>query len=69
MSPRYYIISALIVFGVTAAVSYWKQKRGVRAIAIVLVQVTGVFLAILAAMVGFAKLLAVLGVAQSGFFL
>jgi heme/copper-type cytochrome/quinol oxidase subunit 1 len=67
MSPRYYIISALLVFGVTAGISLWKQKRTKREIAIVLGQVILSFAVILGTVTGVATLMEVLGIAQSGF--
>ena len=69
MSPRYYIISAVIVLGLTAAISYWKQKRTAREIFIVLFQVAAALALLLGMVIGLAKLLEVLGIAQSGFIL
>jgi len=67
MSLRYYIISALLVFSVTAGISVWKQKRTKREIGIVLGQVVLSFAVILGTVAGVAKLMEVLGIAQSGF--
>ena len=69
MSPRYYLITALLVFGSTLAISVWKQKRTVKEILMVLGQVLVAFVLIIGIVVGFAKLLEILGVAQSGFLL
>ena len=67
MSPRYYIITALLVFALTAGISLWKQKRTKREIAVVLGQVILSLALILGTVVGVAKLMEVLGIAQSGF--
>ncbi len=67
MSPRYYIISALLVFGLTAGISYWQQKRTKREIAIVLGQVILGLAVIFGVVAGAAKLMVELGIAQSGF--
>jgi hypothetical protein len=67
MSPRYYIITALLVFGLTAGISYWKKIRTKREIAIVLGQVILSLVVIVGVVAGVAKLMVELGVAQSGF--
>jgi hypothetical protein len=67
MSPRYYIITALLVFGLTAGISYWKKIRTKREIAIVLGQVILGLAVIVGVVAGVAKLMVVLGIAQSGF--
>lgn len=67
MSPRYYIITALLVFGLTAGISYWKQIRTKREIAIVLGQVILSLAVIVGVVAGVAKLMVELGIAQSGF--
>jgi heme/copper-type cytochrome/quinol oxidase subunit 1 len=67
MSPRYYIITALLVFGLTAGISVWKQKSTKREIAVVLGQVVLSLAVILGTVVGVAKLMVVLGIAQAGF--
>ncbi len=67
MSPRYYIITALLVFGLTAGISYWKKIRTKREIAIVLGQVILSLAVIVGVVAGVAKLMVVLGIAQSGF--
>ena len=69
MSPRYYIISVLLVFALTAGISLWKQKRTKREIAVVLGQVVLALALIIGTVVGMAKLMEVLGIAQSGFIL
>ncbi len=67
MSPRYYIITALLVFAITAGISLWKQKRTKRQIVVVLGQVILSLALILGTVAGVAKLMEVLGIAQSGF--
>ncbi len=67
MSPRYYIITALLVFALTAGISVWKQKSTKREIAVVLGQVILSLAVVLGTVVGVAKLMVVLGIAQSGF--
>jgi hypothetical protein len=67
MSFRYYLITTLLVLGLTAAISIWREKRSWKEILGVLVQVIAVLALIAALVVGGAKLLAMLGIAQSGF--
>jgi uncharacterized membrane protein (UPF0182 family) len=67
MSPRYYIITALLVFGLTAGISYWKKIRTKREIAMVLGQVILSLAVIVGVVAGVAKLMVELGIAQSGF--
>jgi predicted alpha/beta hydrolase len=67
MSPRYYIITALLVFGLTAGISYWKKIRTKREIAVVLGQVILSLVVIVGVVAGVAKLMVELGIAQSGF--
>jgi heme/copper-type cytochrome/quinol oxidase subunit 1 len=67
MSPRYYIISALLVFALTAGISWWKQKSTKREIAVVLGQVILSLAVIVGVVAGVAKLMVELGIAQSGF--
>ena len=69
MLPRYYLISAVVVLVTTAAISIWKQKQTGKKIFLVLCQVVAFFALILGTVMGLAKLLAVLGIAQSGFIL
>jgi hypothetical protein len=56
-----------MVVSVTWAVCIWKQKRSWNEILLVLGQVTLLFVGLMALVVGLAKLLEVLGIAQSGF--
>ena len=67
MSPRYYLVSAIIVVVLTTAVSWWKQKRTAKAVFVVFVQVVILWVFLLGAVFGLAELLKYLGIAQSGF--
>ena len=67
MSARYYIFSTVLVVAVTWAMCVWKDKRSWKEILQVLGQVTLAFVILMAVVVGLAKLLEVLGVAQAGF--
>ncbi len=69
MSPRYYLITTLLVALLTLGICVWKQKRSGAEILIVLAKVAGAVVLLFATVVGIAKLLAVLGVAESGFIL
>ena len=69
MSPRYYVVTAILVVVLTLAISVWKQRRSGKEILKVFCGVVGVLAAIFATVIGIAKILAILGVAQSGFFL
>jgi len=69
MSLRTYLIATVIVFVCTAAISVWKRKRGTKAVLKVFFQVAGIFTAIVCFVFLLAKLLAYLGIAQSGFFI
>ena len=67
MSPRYYLISAILVVALTVVVSWWKQKRTAREVFVVFCQVLVLLVMLLGSVVGLAKLLEILGIAQSGF--
>lgn len=67
MSPRYYLISAILVVALTMAVSWWKQKKTAREVFVVFCLVSGLLAVLLGSVVGLAQLLEVLGIAQSGF--
>ena len=69
MSPRYYLITTILVAVLTLAISWWKQKQTAREIFLVMVKVVSVIAIIVGVIVGVAQLLAYLGIAQSGFFL
>jgi len=67
MSVRYYVISTVLVLGLTAAISIWHEKRTWKEILGVMARVIAVLVLIVLLVAGGAKLLAVLGIAQSGF--
>jgi hypothetical protein len=67
MSFRYYLITTVLVLSLTAAISVWREKRTWKEILVVMAQVIALLALIAALVIGGAKLLAVLGIAQSGF--
>ena len=67
MSPRYYLVSAIIVAVLTIAVSWWKQKKTGKDIFLVFGQVVILWVFLLGAVFGLAELLKYLGIAESGF--
>jgi hypothetical protein len=69
MSPRYYIGTAILVAVLTLVISVWKKKQTKREIFGVMVKVISALAVIVAGVLGLAKLLAYIGVAQSGFIL
>jgi len=69
MSPRYYLLTTILIAVLTLAISWWKQKQTKREIFWVMVKVVSVLAVIVGGIVGVAQLLAFFGIAQSGFFL
>ena len=69
MSPRYYIITAICIGGLTFAISYWKNKQTGKEIFMVFVKVLTATGIIVGGVLTLAWLLASLGIAQYGFFL
>ena len=67
MSPRYYLVSAIIVAILTLAISWWKQKKTAKEVFIVFSRVVILWVFLLGAVFGMAELLASLGISQSGF--
>ena len=67
MSPRYYLISAIIVVALTLAVSWWKQKKTAKEVFVVFGQVVLLWVFLLGSVFGLAELLGYLGIAKSGF--
>ena len=67
MSPRYYLISTIIVVVLTIAISWWKQKKTIKEVFVVFGQVVILWVFLLGAIFGLAELLKYLGIAQSGF--
>ena len=69
MSPRYYLLTTILIAVLTLAISWWKKKQTKREIFWVMVKVVSVLAVIVGGIVGVAQLLAFFGIAQSGFFL
>ena len=67
MSPRYYLVSAIIVAVLTILFSWWKQKKTAKEILIVFCQVVVLWIFLLVIIFGLAELLKILGIANSGF--
>ena len=69
MSPRYYIATAVLIWVLTLAISFWTKKQAGKEIFKVFVKVAAAFGAIIGGVLAIAWLLASLGIAQSGFLL
>lgn len=69
MSPRYYLLTTILVAVLTGIISVWQQKQTRREIFGVMVKVVLALAVIAGGVFGLAQLLAFLGIAQSGFFL
>ena len=69
MSPRYYISTAILIGGLTFAISYWKNKQTGKEISMIFIKVLTATGVIVGGVLALAWLLAYLGIAQSGFFL
>jgi hypothetical protein len=69
MSPRYYLLTTILIAVLTLAISWWKKKQTKREIFWVMVKVVSVLAVIVGGIVGVAQLLYFFGIAQSGFFL
>ena len=67
MSPKYYLISGILVVVLTMAISWWEQKKKIKEIFIVFCRVVLLVLLLLFALVGFSELFVYLGIAQDGF--
>ena len=67
MSPRYYLVSAIIVVVLTMAISFWKQEKTAKDILIVFCQVVVLWTFLFGAVFGLTELFVYLGIAQSGF--
>ena len=67
MSPRYYLISGIIVVVLTMIISWWEQKKSAKEIFIVFCRVAISILILLFMLVGLSELLVYLGIAQDGF--
>ena len=67
MSPRYYLVFAIIVVTLTIAISWWKQKKTPREIFVVFIQVIFLWVSLIIVVFGVTELLYYLGIAKSGF--
>ena len=67
MSARYYLISFVIVMVLTTIISWVKQTRTPREFFMIMLGVTLGFAGFVLGLIGLAKLLEFLGVAESGF--
>ena len=67
MSPKYYLVSGIIVVVLTMIISWWGQAKSAKEIFIVFCRVMVLLLILLFALVGLAELLFYLGIAQDGF--
>jgi len=67
MSPRYYLVSGVIVFVLTIVISWWKEAKSSKEILIVFCQVVLLLILLIGLVIGFSELLLYLGISQSGF--
>ncbi len=67
MSPKYYLISGIVVVVLTMTISWWEQKQSVREIFIVFCRVILLILLLLFGLIGLSELFVYLGIAQDGF--
>ena len=67
MSPRYYLISGMIVVVLTMIISWWEQKKSAKEIFIVFCRVVGLILILIFMLVGLSELFVYLCIAQDGF--
>ena len=67
MSPRYYLVSGIIVFILTVVISWWKEAKSSKEILVVFCQVVLLLILLVGLVIGFSELLVYLGIAQSGF--
>jgi len=67
MSPRYYLISGIIVVVLTMIISWWKEAKSIKEVFVVFCRVVALLLILIFALVGLVELLVYLGIAQDGF--
>jgi len=67
MSPRYYLVSGIIVFILTIVLSWWKEAKSTKEVLVVFCQVVLLLIFLVGLVIGFSELLVYLGIAQSGF--
>jgi len=69
MSPRYYLISGIIVVVLTMIISWWKETKSIKEVFVVFCRVVALLLILIFALVGLVELFVYLGIAQDGFIL
>ena len=69
MSFRYYLICFVIVLALTTIISWVKQARTRKEFFIIMAWVAGSLVLTIGLIIGLAKLLVALGIAESGFIL
>ena len=67
MSPRYYLISGVVVVVLTMIISWWKETRSIKEVFVVFCRVVALLLILIFALVGLVELFVYLGIAQDGF--
>jgi len=67
MSPRYYLVSGVIVFVLTIVISWWKEAKSSKEVLVVFCQVVLLLILLVGLVIGFSELLLYLDIAQSGF--
>jgi len=67
MSPRYYLISGIIVVVLTMIISWWKETKSIKEVFVVFCRVVALLLILIFALVGLVELFVYLGIAQDGF--
>ena len=66
MSPRYYLISGIIVVVLTMIISWWKETKSIKEVFVVFCRVVALLLILIFALVGLVELFVYLGIAQDG---
>ena len=67
MSPRYYLISGIIVVVLTMIISWWKETKSIKEVFVVFCRVVALLLILIFALVCLVELFVYLGIAQDGF--
>lgn len=67
MSVRYFVISSLLVIGLSVVIGIFTDKRSVKEIAVIICWVAAGLAAIAGVVYGVSKLLVYWGIAESGF--
>ena len=67
MSPRYYLISGIIVVVLTMIISWWKEAKSIKEVFVVFCRVVALLLILTFALVGLVELFVYLDIAQDGF--